>query len=134
MEEGKRSPFTDTKYQTVKMKRNIERIEKLISNEAPVFSATFVFRVKNYDSEFERLNDLIDQAAETNPGYLGKERWTNNAENKRSVIYYWEEMESLRKFSKHPIHQKAKQNYSKWYEGYEILIAEVLMFKSDHGL
>lgn len=116
------------------MKKYKQRIEKLINNNNPIYSATFVFRIKNYDAEFEQLNELIDQAANTNPGYLGKERWANSDENKRSVVYYWKSRESLREFSKHPIHQKAKQNYKKWYEGYEVLISEVLTFKSDDGL
>lgn len=116
------------------MERKTLQIQDLIKENQPVYSATFTFRVKNYDSEFERLNDLIDLAAKENPGYLGKERWENSDEDKRSVTYYWKSMESLKKFSKHPIHQKAKQNYSRWYEGYEVIISEVLTFKSDHGL
>lgn len=116
------------------MKRNIRQIEKLVNSKTPVYTATFVFRIKNSNSEFERLNDLIDQAAKTNSGFLGKERWSNSDENKQSVIYYWKGEESLKKFSKHPIHQKAKQNYTKWYEGYEITIAELRTFKSDQGL
>lgn len=116
------------------MKKNKQLIEELISNNKSAYSAAFVFRIKNYDTEFEQLNELIDQAANANPGYLGKERWTNSEENKRSVIYYWESRESLREFSKHPTHQKAKQNYKKWYEGYEVLISKVLTFKSDNGL
>ncbi len=116
------------------MKKYKQRIEKLINNNKSVYSATFVFRINNYNAEFEQLNELINQAANTNPGYLGKERWANSEENKHSVIYYWKSRESLKEFSKHPIHQKAKQNYKKWYEGYEVLISEILTFKSDHGL
>lgn len=116
------------------MKKNKQHIEELTSNNKSVYSAAFVFRIKNYDTEFEQLNKLIDQAANANPGYLGKERWTNSEENKHSVIYYWKSRESLKEFSKHSIHQKAKQSYKKWYEGYEVLISEILTFKSDHGL
>lgn len=116
------------------MKKNKQRIEELINNKKPVYSAAFIFRIKKYDEEFEQLNELIDQAANANPGYLGKERWANSEENKRSVVYYWKSRESLKEFSKHPIHQKAKQSYKKWYEGFEVLISEILTFKSDHGL
>ncbi|NGP90270.1 DUF4188 domain-containing protein [Aliifodinibius halophilus] len=99
-----------------------------------MYSATFIFRIKNYDSEFERLNNIIDKVANTNLGFLGKESWSNEEENKRSVVYYWDSLESLQKFSNHPDHQKAKQNYEKWYSGYEVIISKVLTFKSDNGL
>lgn len=116
------------------MQRNARQLNELINNKSSVYSATFIFRIKNYDSEFERLNSIIDEAANSNPGFLGKESWSNEEENKRSVVYYWDSLESLKKFSTHPDHQKAKQNYKKWYSGYEIIISEVLKLKSDKGL
>jgi len=116
------------------MNRSAQQISELINSESSVYSATFMFRIKNYDSEFERLNDIIDKVANTNPGFLGKESWSNEEENKRSVVYYWDSLESLKKFSNHPDHQKAKQNYTKWYSGYEVIISKVLTFKSDNSL
>lgn len=116
------------------MKRSAQQINELINDESPVYSATFIFRIKNYDSEFEHFNNIIDKVANTNPGFLGKESWSNEEENKRSVVYYWDSLESLKKFSNHPDHQKAKQNYTKWYSGYEVIISKVLTFKSDNSL
>jgi len=116
------------------MKRSAQQINELINDGSSVYSATFIFRIKNYDSKFERLNNIINEAANTNPGFLGKESWYNEEENKRSVVYYWDSLESLKKFSSHPDHQKAKQNYKKWYSGYEVIITEVLKLKSDEGL
>src|SRR5699024_2813280 len=116
------------------MKRSAQQISELINSESSVYSATFIFRLKNRDSEFERLNNIIDQVANANPGFLGKEGWSNNEENKKSVVYYWDSLESLKKFSNHPDHQKAKQNYTKWYSGYEVIISKVLTFKSDNSL
>ncbi len=116
------------------MKKSSQQINERINNDSPVYSATFIFRIKNYDSEFEHFNEMIDDIANSNPGYLGKERWSNEEENKTAVIYYWDSQKALKKFSKHSIHQKAKQNYQKWYSGYEIIISEVLKFKSDNGL
>lgn len=116
------------------MKRNAQQIIDLIQNDNTVYSATFIFQFKNYDSEFENLNEAIDKIAHSNSGFLGKERWFNDGENKQSVIYYWNSMEQLKKFSKHPDHQKAKNNYNKWYSGYEIIISEVIKFKTDGGL
>ena len=116
------------------MKRSAKEIEKRIKNNSPVYSATFIFRLKNVDSEFERFNTLIDQAAASNEGFLGKEEWANPEENKRSVIYYWNSLKSLRTFSNHPDHQKAKQQYKKWYSGFEVIISEIVTFRSDDGL
>lgn len=116
------------------MKKSTQQISKLLNRETSVYSATFIFRIKNYDSDFERLNSIIDEAANSNPGFLGKESWSNEEENKRSVVYYWDSLESLKKFSNNSYHQKAKQNYNKWYSGYEIIISEVLTIKSDNGL
>lgn len=116
------------------MKRNAQKIRELINGESSVYSATFIFRMKNYDKEFERLNDIIDSVANSYPGFLGKEGWSSNEENKRSVVYYWDSLGALKRFSNHPDHQKAKQKYKKWYSGYEVIIAKVLTFKSDNGL
>ena len=116
------------------MKRSTQQISKLLYSKSPVYSATFIFRKKQYDVEFERLNSLIDKAANSNPGFLGKESWSNEEENKKAVVYYWDSLESLKTFSNNPDHQKAKQNYNNWYSGYEIIISEVLNFKSDNGL
>lgn len=116
------------------MKKSAQQISELINSESSVYSATFIFRIKNYDSEFERLNDIIDQVANANPGFLGKEGWADNEENKRSVVYYWDSLDALKAFSNHPDHQKAKQNYKKWYSGYEVIISKVLTFKSDNAL
>lgn len=118
------------------MKRNTQRIKELIrGDETPsVYSARFTFRSKEYDQEFKQLNDAIDEVATLNPGFLGKERWSNEEENKKSVVYYWDSLEALKKFSRNPDHRKAKQQYEKWYSGYEIIIANVLEFRSDGGL
>ena len=116
------------------MKKSSQQINKRVKNDSPVYSATFTFRIKNYDSEFEHFNEMIDDIADSNPGYLGKKRWSNQDENKTAVVYYWDSRKALKKFSTHPIHQKAKQNYKKWYSGYEVIISEVLKFKSDNDL
>lgn len=111
-----------------------QQIKELLDNGSPVYSATFIFRLKKYDSEFERLNNIIDQAASSNAGFLGKESWLNDKENTRSIVYYWNSLDALKEFSEHPKHKEAKQNYKKWYSGYEIVTSKVLTFKSDGGL
>jgi hypothetical protein len=44
-------------------------------DDGAVYSARFTFAPGEYDDEFHRLNELIDQAAEENPGFGEKERW-----------------------------------------------------------
>lgn len=116
------------------MKKNIQQLGNFINNDSCVYSATFIFRIKKYDSEFERLNEIIEEVANSNPGFLGKESWSNEEENMRSVVYYWDSLRELKKFSNHPDHQKAKRNYRKWYSGYEVIISEVLKLKYDKNL
>lgn len=116
------------------MKRNTQQISNLLNSDSSVYSANFIFRIKNYDSEFDRLNNIIDKVANSTPGFLGKESWSNKKENKSSVVYYWDSLESLKIFSTNPSHQKAKQNYKNWYSGYEVIISEILNFKSDNNL
>ena len=116
------------------MKRNTKQIRSLLNSKSPVYSATFIFRIKHYDSEFERLNKIIDEVANSDTGFLGKESWSTDEETKKVVVYYWDSLESIKKFSNNPDHQIAKENYKKWYSGYEIIISEVLNFKSDFGL
>ncbi|HKK45465.1 MAG TPA: DUF4188 domain-containing protein [Balneolaceae bacterium] len=118
------------------MKRDHHRLKELLhsSENTSVYTASFIFRIKKEDEEFEQFNELIDKAAIENRGYLGKESWKNPEENKKAVIYYWDSLESLKTFSNHPHHKKAKQQYKQWYHGYEVIISEVLTVKSDGGI
>jgi len=115
--------------------RLIRKLKRRVTTDnEKVYSASFIFRLKKENPEFEKFNDLIDKAALANPGYLGKERWVNPQENKRMVIYYWDSLESLETFSNHPDHQKAKQKYKQWYYGYEVIVSNVLRIMSDGGI
>jgi len=112
--------------------RNLK--ERCKSGNDKVYSSSFIFRIKKEDSEFERFNNLIDKAANANQGFLGKERWVNPKENKKAVTYYWDSLESLKTFSNHPDHQRAKQRYKQWYYGYEVIISNILTIKSDEKI
>lgn len=89
-----------------------------------MYSATFMVKIASYDEEFHRLNDRIIKIAEDNPGYLGRESWTEDDRN--VVILYWRSLEDLRAFGAHPEHLRAKSRYKEWYDGYKVVIAEVL--------
>ncbi len=94
-----------------------------------MYTATFMINVKQYNDEFEVLNNKVIIAAENNPGYIGRESWVDG--NRNVVILYWKSLESLKDFSNHPDHLRAKKRYKEWYGGYQVLISEVLRHYGD---
>ena len=96
-----------------------------------MFSAAFIFRPGNYDDEFHRLNDLIDEAAQSTDGYLGAETWHSADGKTLNATYFWDSLEALSAFSRNPHHLEAKKQYSRWYDGYHIVISEVVRSYGD---
>lgn len=88
-------------------------------------AATFVFGEVRRDEEFDELNRRILEVARSTSGYLGRKDWTDRREN-RAVTYYWESMEALRRFARHPDHREAKRRHREWYDGYRVEVARVL--------
>ena len=99
-----------------------------------MYSASFIFKPGTYDDEFHRLNDLIDQAANATSGYLGAETWQSPDGSCLNAIYYWESLESLKEFAKNPHHLEAKKQYSRWYDGYHIVVSEIIRSYGDDTL
>jgi heme-degrading monooxygenase HmoA len=96
-----------------------------------MYSAAFIFKPRTYDDEFHRLNKLIDEVAKGTEGFLGAESWFSNDRDTVNAIYYWESLESLKEFSRHPTHLEAKRQYSRWYDGYHIVISEIVKSYGD---
>jgi len=96
-----------------------------------MYSATFIFRKKQYDAEFERLDASIMAAAQSIPEFAGQDTWENAAQELTCVVYYWHSLAGLRALMQHPDHITAKQNYQTWYKGYHVVIAEVLRTYGD---
>jgi len=90
-----------------------------------MFSAEFIFEPGDYDDEFHSLNRQIDEAAESTPGFLGRESWQSPDGKRTNAIYYWESLDALESFSRHPKHLEAKRQYTKWYDGFQVVISEV---------
>lgn len=99
-----------------------------------MFSASFIFEPGDYDDEFHALNAKIDEVAESLPGFLGTESWQSADGRRRNAVYYWESLDALRAFSRDPKHQEAKRQYSRWYNGYHVIIAEVQKTYGDGGI
>jgi len=96
-----------------------------------MFSAAFIWEPGTYDDEFNELNALIEAAAIAAPGYLGVEEWKSEDGKRRNATYYWENLEGLKVLSTHPKHIEAKQKYAQWYNGYHIVISEVVKSYGD---
>lgn len=96
-----------------------------------MYSAAFIFRPGVLDDEFHRLNGQIDEAARRTDGYLGAETWYSKDGNTQNATYYWESLEALASFSRNPHHLEAKKQYSRWYDGYHIVVSEILKSYGD---
>lgn len=96
-----------------------------------MYSAAFIFKPGQYDEEFHRLNALIDSVARSLPGFIATESWQSADGKLRNATYYWQDLETLKVFSMHPAHQEAKRQYSRWYEGYHIVISQIVRSYGD---
>lgn len=99
-----------------------------------MYSAAFIFKPGVYDDEFHRLNDLIDQAAQSNEGFLGAETWYSKDGDILNATYYWDSLDALNEFSRNPHHLEAKKQYSRWYDGYHIVVSEVIRSYGDEKI
>lgn len=99
-----------------------------------MYSSTFIFAKKQFDDEFNRLDQAIAEAAKAIPGYLGEEAWENPGSGWVSNVYYWESLEALQVLMHHPAHLEAKAAESKWLDGYQVIISQVLRAYGDAKL
>lgn len=96
-----------------------------------MFITSFIVEPGQYNAEFHRLNGLIDLVAKSLPGFLGAESWQSADGSRINATYYWDSLETLKEFSTHPAHQEAKMKYAQWYDGYQIVISEVIRSYGD---
>ena len=96
-----------------------------------MYSSTFIFAPGQYDADFERLDRAIAEAAKSIPGYRGEETWENSATGLISNVYYWDSMEALQALMQHPRHLEAKARQSKWLNGYQVIVSQVLKAYGD---
>ena len=99
-----------------------------------MYSSTFIFAKKQFDDEFHSLDQAIAEAAKSIPGYLGEETWENPGTGLISNVYYWDSLESLQILMQHPKHLEAKATQSKWLDGYQVIISQVLRSYGDAKL
>jgi len=96
-----------------------------------MISAAFIWEPGTYNTEFLTLNALIEEAAKSIPGFLGVESWTSEDGKRNNATYYWSSIDSLKLLSVHPKHIEAKRRYAEWYNGYHVVISEVIKSYGD---
>jgi len=89
-------------------------------------SATFIFQKKDYDDEFYRLDKIVEDSNKANPDFLGQDSWENIEKDLQCVVYYYESMKGLEDLKNISAHREAKKGYSKWYQGYHVVISEII--------
>lgn len=91
-----------------------------------MFTATFIIKPKDYNEEFDALNNEIDEIAKKSPGYVNRENWVSADGKTENIVYYWESLEAIQEFAKNPVHKVAKSRFNEWYHGYKVIISEVI--------
>jgi hypothetical protein len=91
-----------------------------------MISCSFIFSPGVYDDEFYELDGKIDLFASSLEGFLGVDRWVSEDGKSRNSNYYFDGMASVKELSRYPEHLVAKENYRKWYLGYQIVVSEVV--------
>jgi len=89
-----------------------------------MFTATFIFKPGNLNSEFFDLDERIEDIVQKAKGYLGRKKWTDEDGNV-AVVYYWASLSYLDSFRSNMTHGLAKSRYAEWYAGYRVEISEV---------
>jgi hypothetical protein len=52
-------------------------------------------------------------------------RWWSDDKTAKNVVYFFTDRETVNTFARFPEHVRAKKEYAKWYEGYQVIISEV---------
>ncbi|NVO05777.1 MAG: DUF4188 domain-containing protein [Rhodoferax sp.] len=99
-----------------------------------MYSAAFISESGSYDERFHAPDAQIEAAAQSNPGFLGRETWQSEDGKRFNATYYWADLASLTAFSQNPQHLEAKQHYQRWYKGFHIVISEVIRSYGDGAL
>ena len=94
----------------------------------------FIFKPGTYDDEFYSLDGQIDTYAKALPGYRGIEIWYSDDRTVKNASYMFESMDDVRALATYPQHLEAKGKNARWYDGYRIIISEVVREYGDGRL
>jgi hypothetical protein len=99
-----------------------------------VISAQFIFKPGTYDDEFHRLDTEIEAYVATIPGFLGAEKWVSFDGQTKNSMYYFETMDAMFQLSRFDAHREAKGKYQNWYDGYQIVVSEIVKSYGDEAI
>lgn len=94
----------------------------------------FIFQPGTYDDDFHRLDGQIDDYARSLAGFDQVEKWLSPDGTVVNAIYYFADMDSVRRLAQFPQHQQAKDQVQRWYDGYRIVVSEVTATYGDDRL
>lgn len=100
----------------------------------PMYTSTFTFAKSKFDEQFYALDEAISQIAKSVPGYIGEESWESATTGLTSNVYYWETLDAIQQLMRHPVHIKAKALQSKWLNGYQVVIGQVVGTYGNGGI
>lgn len=86
---------------------------------------SFVFEPGDYDTEFHTLDNEIDQHARGLEGFQKVDSWYSKDGNVTNAMYFFSDMDSVRKLASFAAHKDAKMKFARWYKSYEVTIMEV---------
>lgn len=99
-----------------------------------MLQAAFLFRPRRTDAEFDALNARIAARAAGIDGFVGEEAWRSPDGTLALAIYYWSHREALDRFVRDAVHRKAKGRQAEWYDGYHVVVSEVVSTYGDGRL
>lgn len=99
-----------------------------------MYAVQFIFNPGTYDDEFHVLDDSIEQFVAELPGFLGVEKWVKPETDIKNSIYYFETKEALTELARFGDHREAKGKVARWYDGYQVVITEVIAAYGDGNI
>lgn len=94
----------------------------------------FIFKPGTYDDDFHRLDGQIDEYARSQPGFDHVELWQTTDGEIVNAVYYFTDRRALAALSRFPQHLQAKQQVSRWYDGYRIIVSDITATYGDGRL
>lgn len=99
-----------------------------------MIAAQFIFQPGTYDAEFHALDAKIEEAAAEMPGFLGTDKWYSKDGTRTNSVYYFESMADLTKLGRVTEHRDAKGKVSRWYDGFQVVVTEVIASYGDGNI
>jgi len=93
--------------------------------EPPYYSVIFSSQRTQPEGGYGQMADLLEELAESQPGFLGIES-ARDASGFGITVSYWKGLECIARWKAQATHLQAQQmGKSDWYQGFEVRIAKV---------